>query len=141
MVLAAAAVGLLLVWFLPRGNEWTTLIYLLPILWAALRYGLRGGILAASGSGICHLLGLAVLVVLVGVPGMGREVWTGRAGPADPLGGGGPGGLVAPAGGPAAGGADRVQPAVAARPGPRLGGADGGGRGEGRLHRAATCGG
>jgi hypothetical protein len=79
MVLAAAAVGLVLVWFLPRGNEWTTLVYLLPILWAALHYGLRGGILAASGSGVCHLLGLAVLVVLVGVPGIGREVWTGRA--------------------------------------------------------------
>jgi hypothetical protein len=79
MVLAAAAVGLVLVWFLPRGNEWTTLVYLLPILWAALHYGLRGGILAASGSGVCHLLGLAGLVVLVGVPGIGREVWTGRA--------------------------------------------------------------
>lgn len=79
MVLAAAAVGLLLVWFLPRGNEWTTLVYLLPILWAALHYGLRGGILAASGSGVCHLLGLAGLVVLIGVPGIGREVWTGRA--------------------------------------------------------------
>jgi hypothetical protein len=79
MVLAAAALGLVLVWYLPRGNEWTTLVYLLPILWAALHYGLRGGILAASGSGVCHLLGLAGLVVLVGVPGIGREVWTGRA--------------------------------------------------------------
>jgi hypothetical protein len=79
MVAAAAAVGLVLVWFLPRGNEWTTLVYLLPILWAALHHGLRGGVLAASGSGVCHLLGLAGLVVLVGVPGIGREVWTGRA--------------------------------------------------------------
>src|SRR6202012_2576353 len=32
MVLAAAAAGLVLVWLLPRGNEWTTLVYLLPIL-------------------------------------------------------------------------------------------------------------
>jgi HD domain-containing protein/MASE1 protein len=79
MVLAAAAAGLVLVWLLPRGNEWTTLVYLLPILWAALHYGMRGGILAASGSGICHLLGLAGLVVLAGVPGIGREVWSGRA--------------------------------------------------------------
>ncbi|HEY3572064.1 MAG TPA: HD domain-containing phosphohydrolase [Thermoanaerobaculia bacterium] len=79
MVLAAAAAGLVLVWLLPRGNEWTTLVYLLPILWAALHYGLRGGVLAASGSGVCHLLGLAALVVLVGVPGLGREVWSGRA--------------------------------------------------------------
>ncbi|MFL6260797.1 MAG: HD domain-containing phosphohydrolase [Thermoanaerobaculia bacterium] len=79
MVLASAAAGLVLVWLLPRGNEWTTLVYLLPILWAALHYGMRGGVLAASGSGICHLLGLAGLVVLAGVPGIGREVWSGRA--------------------------------------------------------------
>jgi hypothetical protein len=79
MVLAAAAVGLALIRFLPGGTEWTPLIYLLPILWAALHYGLRGGILAASGSGICHLLGLAGLVVLVGVPGMKQEAWTERA--------------------------------------------------------------
>jgi hypothetical protein len=79
MVVAAAAAGLVLAWLLPRGNEWTTLVYLLPILWAAIHYGMRGGILAASGSGICHLLGLAGLVVLAGVPGIGREVWSGRA--------------------------------------------------------------
>jgi hypothetical protein len=80
MVMASAAVGLVLVWFLPRGNEWTTFVYLIPILWAALHYGLRGGILAASGSGICHLLGLAGLVLLLGMsPEIGREVWTGRA--------------------------------------------------------------
>ena len=79
MVLAAAAAGLALAWFLPKGNEWTPLVYLLPILWAALHYGLRGGILAASASGLCHLLGVAGLVLLVGVPGMGREVWTERA--------------------------------------------------------------
>jgi hypothetical protein len=79
MVLASAAAGLALVWLLPRGNEWTTLVYLLPILWAALHHGMRGGILAASGCGICHLLGLAGLVVLAGVPGPGPEVWSGRA--------------------------------------------------------------
>jgi len=56
MVLAAAAAGFALIWFLPGGNEWTPLVYLLPILWAALHYGLRGGLLAASASGICHLL-------------------------------------------------------------------------------------
>jgi len=79
MVLAAAAAGLVLVWMLPRGNEWTTLVYLLPILWAALHYGMRGGLLAASGSGICHLLGLAGLVVLAGRSEIGNEVWSGRA--------------------------------------------------------------
>jgi hypothetical protein len=79
MVLAAAVVSLWLIWLLPRGIEWTPLIYLLPILWAALRYGLRGGILAASGSGICHLAGLAGLVALAGLTGLRPEVWTERA--------------------------------------------------------------
>jgi HD domain-containing protein len=79
LVLAAAVAGLAVVWKLPRENGWTTLIYLLPILWAALRHGLRGGILAASGSGVCHLLGLAGLAVLSGVSQLGSEVWAGRA--------------------------------------------------------------
>ena len=78
----------LLIWLLPRGIEWTPLVYLLPILWAALRYGLRGGILAASGSGICHLVGLAGLAVLAGMTGCeaGYLDRTGRS--ADPVGGG-----------------------------------------------------
>ncbi len=81
LVAAAAAVGLGLAWVLPRGNEWTTLVYLLPILWAALHYGLKGGVLAASGSGLCHLLGLAALVLRFGPPEAGRELylWNGRA--------------------------------------------------------------
>src|SRR5215216_894984 len=79
MVLAAAALALTLVWEVPRGNDWTTLLYLLPILWAALHHGLRGGILAASGSGLCHLLGLAIIAVLIGAPDLGLEAWAGRA--------------------------------------------------------------
>lgn len=79
LVLAAAAVGLGLAWVLPSGNEWTTLVYLLPILWAALHYGLKGGVLAASGSGLCHLLGLAALVLRFGAPEASHEVWAGRA--------------------------------------------------------------
>jgi hypothetical protein len=79
LVLVAASVGLALAWRLPRGNEWTTLVYLLPILWAALRHGLRGGVLAASASGICHLLGLAALVLRFGQPEVGHEIWSGRA--------------------------------------------------------------
>ena len=79
LVLTAAAFALVIVLRLPRGNGWTTLLYLLPILWAALRHGLRGGILAASGSGICHLLGLAGIAVLLGGPPAGSEVWAGRA--------------------------------------------------------------
>jgi hypothetical protein len=81
LVASAAVVGLGLAWVLPRGNEWTTLVYLLPILWAALHYGLKGGVLAASGSGLCHLLGLAALVLCFGPPEAGRELylWNGRA--------------------------------------------------------------
>jgi MFS family permease len=79
MVVATTMLALSVVWLLPGGSGWTTLLYLLPILWAALRFGLRGGILAASASGVCHLLGLAALAVFFHVPGIGLEVWAGRA--------------------------------------------------------------
>lgn len=79
MVLATAVVALTMVGLLPHWTGWATLLYLLPILWAALKHGLRGGILAASGSGICHLLGLAAMAVSHGVPEIGREAWAGRA--------------------------------------------------------------
>jgi hypothetical protein len=79
MVLAAAAVALTLTRLLPSGSGWTVLLYLLPILWAAVRYGLRGGILAASGSGVCHLVGLAALALHSGMPDVGSQVWSGRA--------------------------------------------------------------
>lgn len=79
MVLSAALVALTLVGLLPHWNGWATLLYLLPILWAALRHGLRGGILAASGSGFAHLVGLAWMAVAHGAEDLGREVWAGRA--------------------------------------------------------------
>lgn len=79
MVLGASAVALTMVWNLPQGSGWTTLLYLLPILWAALHHGLRGGILAASGSGVCHLMGLAGVFIALNASGIGRDVWAGRA--------------------------------------------------------------
>ncbi len=79
MVLAASALSLALVWKLPQGRGWATILYLLPILWAALHHGERGGILAASGGGVCHLLGLAGIAVLLGAADLGNEVWAGRA--------------------------------------------------------------
>lgn len=79
LVLVAASGALGLVELMPHWNGWATLLYLLPILWAALRHGLRGGVLAASVSGICHLVGLAGLALANGVPELGREVWAGRA--------------------------------------------------------------
>jgi hypothetical protein len=69
MVLSSATVALSLVRLLPGGSGWTVLLYLLPILWAALKYGLRGGILAASVSGVCHLVGLAFLATRCGPAG------------------------------------------------------------------------
>ncbi|HEX4959984.1 MAG TPA: HD domain-containing phosphohydrolase [Thermoanaerobaculia bacterium] len=78
MVLAAAGVALVLVRLVPGVRGWAVLLYLLPVLWAALHYGLRGGILAASGSGVCHLVGLAILAAISG-SGLGSEVWSGRA--------------------------------------------------------------
>ncbi len=79
MVGAVAVFSLALVWKLPQGSGWATILYLLPILWAALHHGERGGILAASGSGVCHLLGLAGIAVLLGATGLGNQVWAGRA--------------------------------------------------------------
>ena len=79
MVLSAAVVALTLVRLLPGGSGWTVLLYLLPVLWAALYFGLRGGILAASGSGVCHLVGLAVFAVGSGASWLGNQVWSGRA--------------------------------------------------------------
>lgn len=79
LVVAAAVFSLALVWQLPRGSGWATILYLLPILWAALHHGERGGILAASGSGVCHLIGLAGIAVLLGATSLGSQVWAGRA--------------------------------------------------------------
>ncbi|MBW8873889.1 MAG: HD domain-containing protein [Acidobacteria bacterium] len=78
MVFSAAVVALTLT-RLPGSSGWTVLLYLLPVLWAALYFGLRGGILAASGSGVCHLVGLAVMALDSGLSGLGNEVWSGRA--------------------------------------------------------------
>jgi HD domain len=57
LVLTLAAVPFSM--FLPRAGSWAVLLYVVPILWAALEYGLRGGILATSASGLCYLGGLA----------------------------------------------------------------------------------
>lgn len=63
----------------PEGAGWITFLYLGPILWAALYHGLRGGILAASGSGFGYLLGLAWMVALFGGPGLGEGApWVNR---------------------------------------------------------------
>lgn len=59
LVLALTLVAVPFSVYLPHGGTWAVLLYVVPILWAALEYGLRGGILATSAGGLCYLLGLA----------------------------------------------------------------------------------
>ncbi|HEX2225241.1 MAG TPA: HD domain-containing phosphohydrolase, partial [Thermoanaerobaculia bacterium] len=62
LVLGVSVLAVPLASLFPRGGGWTLLLYLIPILWAALRFGLRGGMLASSASGACFLFGLAVMI-------------------------------------------------------------------------------
>lgn len=73
MVLALTLVAVPLSVFLPRGGTWAILLYVIPILWSALEYGLRGGILATSASGLCYLAGIAWLAS--GHAGSPADLW------------------------------------------------------------------
>ncbi len=64
--------------FLPQAGPWILLVYLVPVLGAALDYGLRGGILAASVSGIAFLAGMKGLAGLTG-GGEGIDLWVSGA--------------------------------------------------------------
>lgn len=75
MVLAITLIAVPLSLLLPRGGSWAVLLYILPILWSALEYGLRGGILAASGSGLFYLLGTAWMNA-AGVQNPGLDIWS-----------------------------------------------------------------
>jgi MFS family permease len=66
MVLGLTAVAVAISSFVPEGGPWVLLVYLIPILWAAMGYGLRGGVLMASASGLAYLLGLAWVRALTG---------------------------------------------------------------------------
>ena len=74
LVLALTLVAVPFSVFLPRGGSWAVLLYVVPILWSALEYGLRGGILATSASGICYLAGLAWLAG-AGYAGSSADLW------------------------------------------------------------------
>jgi hypothetical protein len=69
LVLAVTAVAVPVGGLLPESGPWSVLLYLVPILWASLSYGLRGGVLTASASGLAWLLGLAGMAVMTGEPG------------------------------------------------------------------------
>ncbi|MFL6197684.1 MAG: HD domain-containing phosphohydrolase [Thermoanaerobaculia bacterium] len=70
LTLAAVPLSVLL----PRGGSWAVLLYVIPILWSGNQYGLRGGVLAASASGLFYLAG----AWWIGVSGFGdgADVWS-----------------------------------------------------------------
>jgi hypothetical protein len=70
LTLAAVPLSVLL----PRGGSWAVLLYVIPILWFGNQYGLRGGVLAASASGLFYLLG-ASWIDAAGF-GDGIDVWS-----------------------------------------------------------------
>ncbi len=60
MVVVVTAVVGPLVRMRPQFGGWIALLYLVPILWASSRRGLRGGVLAASASGVAFLVASAL---------------------------------------------------------------------------------
>ncbi|HSF40578.1 MAG TPA: HD domain-containing phosphohydrolase [Thermoanaerobaculia bacterium] len=78
MILAATALAVPVTRWLPDGAGWITFLYLGPILWAALNHGLRGGILAASGSGLGYLLGLSFMEAALGPAHGPGPLWANR---------------------------------------------------------------
>ncbi len=45
----------------PQAAVWLTMLYILPVFWSSLNYGLRGGMLASSGAGLLFLAGSLAL--------------------------------------------------------------------------------
>ncbi len=66
MILGITVLVVPVIGLLPQTGGWLRLFYLLPILWAALRFGLRGAALMASASGLLYLLGLAWMAAITG---------------------------------------------------------------------------
>ncbi len=75
LVLAVTAAAVPVGGLLPESRPWVVLAYLVPILWASLSYGLRGGVITASASGLAWLLGLAGMTAVTGEPGAGADFW------------------------------------------------------------------
>jgi hypothetical protein len=74
MVLGLTFAAVPLSVLLPRGGSWAVLLYVIPILWSGHQYGLRGGVLAASASGLFYLFG-ASWITAAGF-GDGLDVWS-----------------------------------------------------------------
>jgi glucose-6-phosphate-specific signal transduction histidine kinase len=57
----------------PQLAPWVGLIYVLPTVWCAVHFGLRGGMLAASASGLLLLAGAGVMEFAYPVVGSDRH--------------------------------------------------------------------
>lgn len=55
LIAFCTAAGFLLNWLIPELGSWISLLYLVPIFWAARRHRLVGGIFAAAGCGAFYL--------------------------------------------------------------------------------------
>jgi len=73
-VLGVTVLALVLTRWFPSGGGWIAILYLAPILWAALGHGMRAGLLASSASGLTYLLGMAWIVS----PEAGPVLWEPR---------------------------------------------------------------
>jgi len=62
--LPAAMIMAAIAHFKPGFAQWVFLFYLLPIVWSAIHYGLRGGVLTASACGVLLLTGAGVMEFL-----------------------------------------------------------------------------
>lgn len=79
MVLGISALVVPLIALLPQVGGWLRLLYLIPILWAALAFGLRGGVLAASACGFAYLMGIAWMAVATGPAEATQALWSAYA--------------------------------------------------------------
>jgi putative nucleotidyltransferase with HDIG domain len=69
VILGLTALAVPVARLLPQAGPWVLLVYLIPVLGAALDYGQRGGILAASASGLAFLTAANGVAVLAGDAG------------------------------------------------------------------------
>jgi hypothetical protein len=69
-LLAITAVAVPVAEVLPEGGSWILLAYLVPVLWAASQFGMRGAVAAASAAGLLFAAGHAVWAALVDDPSL-----------------------------------------------------------------------
>jgi hypothetical protein len=75
---AATAVAVPVLAAVPEGGFWVLLVYLVPILWAGARFGLRGAATTSSAAGLAFVAGAALWRALVDDPSLqlsGTTLW------------------------------------------------------------------